>query len=79
MVIYEYKCGSCKRKFEKLYSQSTYQATPDCPHCGAVKAGQRQFGCNFKITPRDRDEAKVDDWVNDTGKFKPKAPTKYFT
>ena len=37
MPIYEYRCASCKERFEELVSASA-QSAPPCPSCGATGA-----------------------------------------
>jgi putative FmdB family regulatory protein len=34
MPIFEYRCASCRKRFESLQSRAD-EASPPCPHCGA--------------------------------------------
>ena len=36
MPVYEYRCGSCRRRSSKLFRTFAEVATPQCPHCGAA-------------------------------------------
>ena len=38
MPMYEYKCGSCEKKFEVVQSMHTNPEDTTCTHCGARKA-----------------------------------------
>ena len=35
MPLYEYECGSCGQRFEKLVSLSKARQGTDCPKCGS--------------------------------------------
>src|SRR5688500_20254842 len=35
MPVYEYRCGSCRRRSSKLFRTFAEVATPACPLCGA--------------------------------------------
>ena len=36
MPVYEYRCGSCRRRSSKLFRTFAEVATPECPYCGAA-------------------------------------------
>ena len=36
MPVYEYRCGSCRRRSSKLFRTFAEVATPACPYCGAA-------------------------------------------
>jgi putative FmdB family regulatory protein len=36
MPVYEYRCGSCRRRSSKLFRTFAEVATPQCPYCGAA-------------------------------------------
>jgi putative FmdB family regulatory protein len=36
MPVYEYRCGSCRRRSNKLFRTFAEVATPACPYCGAA-------------------------------------------
>lgn len=38
MPIFEYRCGECRKKFERIVLSVAGTDVPKCPHCGAVKA-----------------------------------------
>ena len=38
MPIFEYRCGECRRKFEKIVLSVAAAERPACPRCGAVNA-----------------------------------------
>lgn len=40
MPIYEYVCGDCKEKFEKLVLRRSDEAVVPCPHCGGKHTTQ---------------------------------------
>jgi putative FmdB family regulatory protein len=42
MPIFEYRCGDCGEKFEKLLRRESDQAALVCPKCGA-KHLEREF------------------------------------
>jgi putative FmdB family regulatory protein len=41
MPIFEYRCGSCRKRFEALQTRAD-EASPACPHCGA-RGAERQL------------------------------------
>jgi putative FmdB family regulatory protein len=45
MPIYEYRCGSCEKRFEEYLSTST-KPSPPCPGCGS-KDVQRMWSPIF--------------------------------
>ena len=36
MPVYEYRCGTCRRRSSRLFRTFAEIATPSCPHCGAA-------------------------------------------
>lgn len=40
MPIYEYECGACYERFEKLVRMSTRPEQVECPACGEHEARQ---------------------------------------
>ena len=38
MPIFEYRCGECHKKFEKILLSAGSAEPIECPRCGAVKA-----------------------------------------
>ncbi|MCB0875791.1 MAG: zinc ribbon domain-containing protein [Solirubrobacterales bacterium] len=51
MPIYEFECGECGERFERLVPAGTDNA--ECPACGAPGAGRRlsTFGLTRQPTP----------------------------
>lgn len=47
MPIYEYSCGSCKHKFEKLMKMSA--SSPKCPECGAERSEKLVSQGSFQL------------------------------
>jgi putative FmdB family regulatory protein len=41
MPIYEYKCDSCKKKFEKLIRRASDEVELSCPSCGERHLSQQ--------------------------------------
>ena len=38
MPIFEYRCGECRKKFERIVLSASAREVPACPHCGGAKA-----------------------------------------
>ena len=47
MPLYEYTCGTCKNKFEKLRSFSQMDEPTPCPDCGAESRRQLSVFMSF--------------------------------
>lgn len=38
MPIFEYRCGECRKKFERIVLSPSAKEAPACPHCGSSRA-----------------------------------------
>jgi putative FmdB family regulatory protein len=60
MPIYEFRCGECRKKFEKIVLSGAVPASAECPKCGtkgaerlvsrfatSAKSGGGDFGGDF--------------------------------
>jgi putative FmdB family regulatory protein len=61
MPIFEFRCGECRRKFEKIVLSGGAPATAECPKCGR-KGAERQVS-RFATAAK----ASGDDWGGDFG------------
>ena len=61
MPIYEFRCGDCRRKFEKIVLSGDAPATAECPKCG--KKGAERLVSRFATASK----GGADDWGGDFG------------
>jgi putative FmdB family regulatory protein len=53
MPLYEYRCGQCNHRFEKLIRSAAAADEAECPNCGSVGARRlvstfaARFGSSF--------------------------------
>ncbi|MHB8917674.1 MAG: FmdB family zinc ribbon protein [Desulfocucumaceae bacterium] len=53
MPIYEFKCQSCGRRFEKLCSLGETGENLECPRCGAARPGRVMSGFSSRSSGKD--------------------------
>jgi putative FmdB family regulatory protein len=61
MPIYEFRCGECRKKFEKIVLSGDAPATAQCPKCG--KKGAERMVSRFATASK----SGGDDWGGDFG------------
>src|SRR3989442_13467049 len=61
MPIYEFRCGECRKKFEKIVLSGGAPSTAECPRCGK-KGAERQVS-RFATASK----SGGDDWGSDFG------------
>jgi putative FmdB family regulatory protein len=61
MPIYEFRCGECRKKFEKIVLSGAAPASAECPKCG--KKGAARQVSRFATASK----SGGDDWGGDFG------------
>jgi len=59
MPVYEYRCGTCRRRSSHLFRTFASIATPTCPHCGAPAEQMQKL--ISRVTVMKSEESRLDD------------------
>jgi putative FmdB family regulatory protein len=59
MPVYEYRCGTCRRRSSHLFRTFASVATPACPHCGGPAEQMQKL--ISRVTVMKSEESRLED------------------
>ncbi len=59
MPVYEYRCGSCRRRSSHLFLSFASVVTPSCPHCGAPPEAMQKL--ISRVTVMKSEESRLEE------------------